>query len=136
MKKQDRLVIIINDPCHNPTGYSLSRKEWSDVIEFLNVCSQTHSVVLLNDIAYIDYSYRQEKAKEYFEVFDQISDNIVVVIAFSLSKSMTSYGLRCGAALLLAKKKKRSIKLRRYLKRMPGRHGRISTMERWRCSSM
>ena len=104
MKKQDRLVIIINDPCHNPTGYSLSRKEWSDVIEFLNVCSQTHSVVLLNDIAYIDYSYRQEKAKEYFEVFDQISDNVVVVIAFSLSKSMTSYGLRCGAALLLAKK--------------------------------
>ena len=36
--------------------------------------------------------------------FDSISDNVVVVIAFSLSKSMTSYGLRCGAAIILAQK--------------------------------
>ena len=104
MEVQDRLVVIINDPCHNPSGYSLSKEEWNEVIAFLNECSKTHSVVLLNDIAYIDFSYQQEKAKEYMNCFDSISDNVVVVIAFSLSKSMTSYGLRCGAAIILAQK--------------------------------
>lgn len=103
MATQDRLVVIINDPCHNPSGYSLSKEEWQSVIEFLNECSKTHSVVLLNDIAYIDFAYQQEKAKEYMQTFDQISENVVVVIAFSLSKSMTSYGLRCGAAIILGK---------------------------------
>ncbi len=105
MKKQDRLVIIINDPCHNPTGYSLSRTEWEAIVEFLNACSKTHSIVLLNDIAYIDYSYKGADAKNYFSVFDSISDNIVVIVAFSLSKSMTSYGLRCGAAIIMAQKR-------------------------------
>lgn len=72
MEKQNRLVIVINDPCHNPTGYSLSKDEWKEVISFLNECSKTHAVVLLNDIAYIDFSSRQEMAKEYFAQFDQI----------------------------------------------------------------
>lgn len=113
MEKQDRLVIVINDPCHNPTGYSMSRQEWEDVVAFLNECSQTHPVVLLNDIAYIDYAYGQEKAKEYMSVFDSISDNVAVVIAFSLSKSMTSYGMRCGAAIILAKEKEGALQLKR-----------------------
>lgn len=104
MAKQNKLVVVINDPCHNPTGYSLTQEEWNEVIAFLNECSQTHSVVLLNDIAYIDYAYGQKQAKEYFSVFDQISANIVVVVAFSLSKSMTSYGLRCGAAIIMGQK--------------------------------
>ena len=104
MAQQNKLVVVINDPCHNPTGYSLNKEEWNEVIAFLNECSQTHSVVLLNDIAYIDYAYGQKQAKEYFSVFDQISDNIVVVVAFSLSKSMTSYGLRCGAAIIMGQR--------------------------------
>lgn len=104
MAQQNKLVVVINDPCHNPTGYSLNKEEWNEVIAFLNECSKTHSVVLLNDIAYIDYAYGQKQAKEYFSVFDQISDNIVVVVAFSLSKSMTSYGLRCGAAIIMGQK--------------------------------
>ena len=105
MKKQKRLVIVMNDPCHNPTGYSLSDEEWKEVIEFLNECSKTHSVVLLNDIAYIDFAFGQERAKDYMKNFNDISDNVIVVIAFSLSKSMTSYGMRCGAALVLGKTK-------------------------------
>lgn len=104
MAQQNKLVVVINDPCHNPTGYSLNKEEWNEVIEFLNECSKTHAVVLLNDIAYIDYAYGQKQAKEYFSVFDQISDNIVVVVAFSLSKSMTSYGLRCGAAIIMGQR--------------------------------
>ncbi len=103
MAKQDKLVIVINDPCHNPTGYSMAREEWHEVVAFLNECAKTHQVVLLNDIAYIDFAYGQEKAKEYFAEFDAIDENVAVVVSFSLSKSMTSYGMRCGAAILMTK---------------------------------
>lgn len=103
MEKQDRLVLIINDPCQNPTGYSMSIDEWNAVIAFLNECSKTHSVVLINDIAYIDFAYGGDYAKKYFKCFDEISDNVAVIVAFSISKSLTSYGLRCGAAILLGK---------------------------------
>lgn len=104
MASQNKLVAVINDPCHNPTGYSMTMEEWEEVVSFLNACSKTHPVVLLNDIAYIDYAYGQKDAKKYFSVFDRISDKIAVIVAFSLSKSMTSYGLRCGAAIIMAKK--------------------------------
>lgn len=103
MAKQDRLVVIINDPCHNPTGYSMSEGEWKEVIAFLNECSKTHSVILINDIAYIDFSYQGKYAKHYFTCFDEISENVAVIVAFSISKSMTAYGLRCGAAIVLGK---------------------------------
>lgn len=104
MEKQDKLTLIINDPCHNPTGYSLSDEEWKEVISFLNECSKTHPVILINDIAYIDFSYRKKQARDYMENFNDISDGVVVCIAFSISKSMTSYGLRCGAVIILAQK--------------------------------
>lgn len=103
MKQQHKLVVIINDPCHNPTGYSLAKSEWEEVIAFLNEQSKQGEVILLNDIAYIDYSYQREQAREYMQLFNEISEKVLVVIAFSCSKTMTSYGLRCGAAILLGK---------------------------------
>lgn len=103
MNNQKKLVVIINDPCHNPTGYSMSLKEWEDVIAYLNELSTIGEVILLNDIAYIDYSYQRENARDYMKVFNKISEKVLVVIAFSCSKTMTSYGLRCGAALILGK---------------------------------
>ncbi|MBP3852617.1 MAG: aminotransferase class I/II-fold pyridoxal phosphate-dependent enzyme [Erysipelotrichaceae bacterium] len=112
MQKQNRLVIIINDPCHNPTGYAMSKEEWKAVVDYLKEVSKTHAVVLLNDIAYIDFSYRGAEAKEYFSVFDDITDNMAVVVAFSLSKSMTSYGLRCGAAIVMAKQQETADELK------------------------
>ena len=104
MKTQNKLVIVINDPWHNPAGYSLSQQEWDEVIDYLNECGKKVPVVLLNDIAYIDYSYRGKAARDYIKTFDRISEHVFVVIAFSISKSMTSYGMRCGAAILMAQK--------------------------------
>ena len=34
-QKQDRVVIVLNDPCHNPTGYSLSKEEWKEMMPIL-----------------------------------------------------------------------------------------------------
>jgi len=103
VNKQQKLVVVINDPCHNPTGYSLTINEWENVIAILNECSKQGPVVLLNDIAYIDYSYDLAHVRDYMHTFNNISDNVAIVIAFSCSKTCTSYGLRIGASIILAK---------------------------------
>lgn len=102
MAKQNRLLIVINDPCQNPTGYSLSVDEWHEVVEFLNECGEQVPVVLLNDIAYIDYAYDLEHSRDYLETFNDFTENVLAILGFSCSKGLTSYGLRCGAAVVLA----------------------------------
>ena len=104
MKKQDRIVIVVNDPCHNPTGYSMTIDEWKELISFLNECSKEMPVILIDDIAYIDYSYDLTHVRDYMNTFNDISDNVMIITAFSCSKTLTSYGLRCGAALIQAQK--------------------------------
>ena len=106
MQQQKKVVVVLNDPCHNPTGYSLSAEEWDEVVNTLNELGKQGPVILLNDIAYIDFAYRGKAARDYIRKFDHISENVFVVIAFSISKSMTSYGMRCGAAILLAQNQK------------------------------
>ena len=102
--KQNRIVLVVNDPCHNPTGYSMTHSEWEELIEFLNEVGKTTPCILLNDIAYIDYAYDVEKSREYMKVFEKLSDQVMVVIAMSCSKTLTSYGMRCGAAIICANK--------------------------------
>ncbi len=103
MEAQGKILVVINDPCHNPTGYSMTKAEWEKVITILNDLSKSGPVVLLNDIAYIDYAYDFNASRNYMECFQAIHENVMVVVAFSCSKTLTSYGLRCGAALLLGK---------------------------------
>ncbi len=103
MNTQDRLLIVINDPCHNPSGYSMSSQEWKEVITFLNECATKVPVILLNDVAYIDYGFDQNKTRDYMLHFNDIHENLLVVVSFSCSKTCTAYGLRLGAAILLGK---------------------------------
>ena len=103
---QDRVVLLLNDPCHNPTGYSLSYEEWAELISFLNRVSEKVPVILIDDIAYIDYSYDLAGSRNFMTSFNAFSDRMMAVIAFSTSKSLTSYGLRCGASIVLAKRPK------------------------------
>ena len=107
MEKQHRVLAVINDPCHNPTGYSLTVAEWEEIIDFFNELSTQGPCVILNDIAYIDYSYQGSHTRDYLQTFNRLNDEVLVVVAFSCSKSLTSYGMRCGAALILGKQKEK-----------------------------
>ena len=100
--KQERILLVINDPCQNPTGYSMQEEEWKQLVTFLNEASVTNPIVLLDDIAYIDYGYHQDTVRKYMETWNTLSDRVMVIVAFSCSKTMTSYGLRCGAAIVLS----------------------------------
>ena len=103
--KQNRIVIVVNDPCHNPTGYTMTNNEWEELIEFLNEVGKTTPCIILNDIAYIDYAYDVAHSRDYMKVFEKMSENVMVVIAMSCSKTCTSYGMRCGAAVICAHSK-------------------------------
>jgi len=103
IKKQKKIIIVINDPCQNPTGYSLSFEEWESVIEILKKASSYGEVVLLNDIAYIDYDFRgKELSRKHFSLFANLPKNILVILAYSMSKSFTCYGLRSGAQIAIS----------------------------------
>ena len=103
MARQGKVLAIINDPCHNPTGYSMTVEEWNQVIDFCNELSNEGPLIILDDIAYIDYSYNLERSRDYMNAFNRMNDQVMIVVAFSCSKTLTSYGLRCGGAVILAK---------------------------------
>lgn len=101
IKKQDKALVIINSPLHNPTGYSLSDEEWIELVRFINEDCFNKEVILLNDVAYIDYSFNLNNVKKYFSILDNLNSNCLLVIAYSCSKAFTSYGMRLGAAFIL-----------------------------------
>lgn len=105
MEKQGKVLAIINDPCHNPTGYTMSSNEWDQVIEFVNELSQTGPFVILNDIAYVDFNTKGASWKKHFKKYTKLNDNAMAIIAFSTSKTLTAYGARAGAAVAITSNK-------------------------------
>jgi len=102
MERQHRLTIVINDPCQNPTGLSLGPDCWQRLMDFFNQLGRLGPVVIIDDIAYIDYSHDPQAAVGYMRSFSRMSPAVAVIIAFSCSKALTAYGMRLGAAVMLA----------------------------------
>ncbi|MBR5129382.1 MAG: aminotransferase class I/II-fold pyridoxal phosphate-dependent enzyme [Firmicutes bacterium] len=105
LEVQEALVIILNTPSHNPTGYALSKEEWDRVVEILNNTPSEKKVTLLVDAAYADFAGEENESRNFFPMLEKLEEHILPVIAHSLSKSYTLYGLRGGAMLCMAKTK-------------------------------
>ena len=96
---QGRLLVWLNDPCHNPTGRSLSPADRRALLDMLRDVSSQGPVTLLLDFAYLDY------ARDPREVADALADyaafgaegRVLVGASLSLSKAFTLYGARAGA---------------------------------------
>ncbi|MCM1131572.1 MAG: aminotransferase class I/II-fold pyridoxal phosphate-dependent enzyme [Roseburia sp.] len=103
--KQKRVVLVVNDPCHNPTGYTMSYEEWQNLIEIINRATEDGMpFVLLYDMAYIDYDSRGfDATRKNIRLFQRLNSSVLVILAFSGSKTMALYGLRIGAQVALAK---------------------------------
>lgn len=111
LKTQEKLVIILNDPCNNPTGYSLSIQELKNLVNLLNSFVDV-PVNLVYDIAYFDYlDIPYEDIRKRFDVFTRLNENVSVSICFSASKTFCMYGLRVGAAIFLSKNEENTISL-------------------------
>lgn len=107
LDRQDSLVILLNSPAQNPTGFALSDEEWGQVIELIKSSAKDLSkrITLLCDIAYIDYAGMDSDTRRFMRLFGGLPSNVLVIVAFSISKSLTMYGLRTGAAVCASSNK-------------------------------
>ncbi len=107
-RTQDRILIVINDPCQNPTGYSMRQSEFRNLIVLLNeLSSDGTNVILVHDLAYLDFDVNPYFVnRSNLELYDNIKDNVLVILAFSGSKSFGLYGLRVGAMVGISKDEK------------------------------
>lgn len=104
LSRQGSLVIIMNTPAHNPTGYSLTLEDWDKVIDVL--CDEAKcgkAIALVIDVAYIDFAGDEEEYRRFFPKIERLPENVISIVAYSLSKTFTLYGTRCGAMICVAK---------------------------------
>jgi aromatic-amino-acid transaminase len=95
IRTQGRVLLFLNDPCHNPTGYSMQRGEWKRVVDCLLRHASTAPVTLLVDFAYSAYGASDPRAlvADLAPLFGKAT----LLFAWSASKTFTHYGLRVGA---------------------------------------
>ena len=102
--KQDKVMIWINDPAHNPTGLTLTPDGRMAMLEAVMESASVNEKVghtLLLDLAY--HLYAEEPHGWAETIHDAMSngwpwpENLLITFALSLSKSHTMYGLRTGA---------------------------------------
>ena len=104
LAEQNSLVIILNTPAHNPTGYSLTEEDWDEVIWILKGEAECgKAIALLVDAAYIDFAGDEERYRRFLPKLAQLPENVISIVAYSLSKTFTLYGARCGAMICVAK---------------------------------
>lgn len=96
---QGRVLLWLNDPCHNPTGRSLSRESRQALLQLLRETAANGAVTLLLDLAYLDYAHDPHAVREALDDYRALGEEGTVLVgaSLSLSKAYTLYGARAGA---------------------------------------
>jgi aromatic-amino-acid transaminase len=94
---QKRALVFLNDPCHNPTGYSMRASVWRGVVERLVAHAEKAPVTLLVDTAYFAYAAGDPRA--FLKELRPLLGKVALLFAWSASKTFTHYGLRVGAVV-------------------------------------
>ena len=106
-KIQKRVLVVVNDPCQNPTGYIMKDSEWDKLIDVINELSADGTpIILLHDMAYLDYDHRGfDATRNNIKKYLKLNKSALVVMAFSGSKTFALYGVRIGAQIAVSKDK-------------------------------
>ena len=101
LDKQNNLLVILNTPAHNPTGYSVTDAEWDGIIDVLKTAAKNPAkkITVVVDIAYLDFSGERNACRKFFAKFGNMPANLLFIMGFSMSKSYTMYGQRVGAMI-------------------------------------
>lgn len=104
-KSQETIILVINDPCHNPTGFCMEEEDYNNLVNLLN--EYKLPILLMMDIAYFDF-YDDDRAiiRHRFSLLNKLNSNISINFIFSGSKSFGLYGLRIGANILFTQDEK------------------------------
>ncbi len=96
-------MILLNTPAHNPTGYSLTQEDWQGVVDSLTRASKKGKITLFVDVAYIDFAGDEEEYRGFLPLLEDLPPEVLPIIGYSASKTLTLYGMRVGAMVCLAK---------------------------------
>ena len=105
---QDNLVVLFNTPGHNPTGYSMTEQDWNGVLDLVKslAADVQKRITIVVDMAYIDFAGPAQETRKFMKLFGNLPENVLVTIAFSMSKSFAMYGMRSGALIGLSSSEK------------------------------
>jgi aromatic-amino-acid transaminase len=93
--RQRRLLLVLNTPCHNPTGYSLDEGEWRRVADILLEVGGRTPTTLLVDLAYA--KFREPGRPAWPAQVARLAGRVTVLLAWTASKAFAQYGARVGA---------------------------------------
>jgi len=99
--RQRRVLVLLNFPCHNPTGYSLDADEWDGVGDVLERAGERGPVSILIDHAYAKFGVRD--GRDFVEHAERWIDSATLLVAWTASKSFAQYGARVGALVAVTK---------------------------------
>jgi len=99
--RQRRLLVLLNFPCHNPTGYSLDDSEWRAIGDALAAAAERVPVSILIDHAYAKFG--EEGGRGFATHAARWADRALVLVAWTASKSFAQYGARVGALVAIAR---------------------------------
>lgn len=108
---QDQVLLMINTPAHNPTGYSLSLEDWDSMITVINRAECR--VILFLDVAYIDYAGGEDEVRAFIPKLAELGDDVLIIFGYSASKTLTAYGMRLGAIVCMSRKEEDAEEFRR-----------------------
>lgn len=103
-RNQKQILLILNTPANNPTGYSMTPKEMAGVAGLIRKYAkdEKRKITLCLDVSYIDYDAEFKESRKIFDELWDMPKNTMVTVIFSMSKSFTMCGLRCGAIVCLS----------------------------------
>ena len=106
LRQQDSLLIMLNTPANNPTGFALSDRDWEEVLDVCRFHEKNGKrISILVDIAYIAYTGDKNEVRTFMKKFSHLPEHIFVMFAYSMSKGFTLYGQRAGALVGLSSSK-------------------------------
>lgn len=97
---QGRALVILNDPCQNPTGYSMTAQDWEGVAGVLERHAARGPVAVVLDGAYCAYGPAGDLERP-VAALERLAGRLLVLVAWTASKTFTHYGLRVGALVAL-----------------------------------
>ena len=126
-KSQNRIMILINDPCENPTGFCMKDEDYDALLK-IAYDNPNNSIIYLVDVAYFDfYNVNPDIIRARFAKFKDLPSNALALFVFSGSKSFGLYGLRIGALIALSKDENEVITFKEA--------STFSSRAKWSCAS-
>ncbi len=104
LQSQKQALLILNTPANNPTGYSMTTAEMegaADIVRRLGRSCPDQKLTFCLDVSYIDFDGTFEETREMFSCIHDMPENVMTLVVFSMSKSYTMCGMRCGALVCL-----------------------------------